>query len=151
MVEGDRNTKYYHTKTIIRRRRNKIIKLRRPSGEWIDNQEDLKTHVILHFQSRFQEPNRNRNCAIDTNNFYPPLKEDSISKLRAYVTPEKIEQAVFAMGSLKAPGNDGLPANFYKENWVIVANSLKEFVMHSWQVPKAIADVNNTLLALCQK
>ncbi|XP_057734474.1 uncharacterized protein LOC130949884 [Arachis stenosperma] len=55
------------------------------------------------------------------------------------------------MGSLKASGDDGLSAGFYKENWTVVGNSLKEFVMNSWQVPKAIADVNNTLIALVPK
>ena len=34
-MDGDRNKKYFHTKTIIRRKRNKIIKLRSQDGIWI--------------------------------------------------------------------------------------------------------------------
>ncbi|MCI00140.1 hypothetical protein A2U01_0021157, partial [Trifolium medium] len=46
IADGDRNTKYYHSKTIIRRRRNKIITLRNESGEWVDDSDRLKDMVI---------------------------------------------------------------------------------------------------------
>lgn len=39
--DGDRNTRYYHTKTIIRRRRNKVFALRNEAGEWTDDIEQL--------------------------------------------------------------------------------------------------------------
>ncbi|KAL4329990.1 hypothetical protein AHAS_Ahas13G0355300 [Arachis hypogaea] len=55
IVKGDRNTKYYHTKTVIRRRRNKIQKLRRTDGSWIEEDDELKDHIINHFQSIYQE------------------------------------------------------------------------------------------------
>ena len=32
---GDRNTKFYHTSTLIRKRRNNLKALRTPHGEWI--------------------------------------------------------------------------------------------------------------------
>ncbi|XP_057746261.1 uncharacterized protein LOC130965520 [Arachis stenosperma] len=53
MVEGDRNTKYYHNKAIIRRRRNKIFKLRDSGGSWIDNLDNLKGHVCAYFKHLF--------------------------------------------------------------------------------------------------
>ncbi|RYQ93126.1 hypothetical protein Ahy_B09g099395 [Arachis hypogaea] len=48
IVEGDRNTRYYHTKTIIRRGKNRIQKLRNKEGNWIE-EEELKAHVLKHF------------------------------------------------------------------------------------------------------
>ena len=36
IVLGDRNTKYYHTSTIVRRKRNKIEMLKDEDGRWVD-------------------------------------------------------------------------------------------------------------------
>ncbi|MCH84023.1 hypothetical protein A2U01_0004853, partial [Trifolium medium] len=43
--DGDRNTKYYHSKTIVRRRHNRIVALRNEAGNWIDDQENLSNMV----------------------------------------------------------------------------------------------------------
>jgi len=37
VTDGDQNTKYYHSKTIVRRRRNKIIYLRNDDRTWVDD------------------------------------------------------------------------------------------------------------------
>ncbi|KAL8151271.1 hypothetical protein V2J09_021079 [Rumex salicifolius] len=39
---GDRNTKFFHTSTIIRRRQNKIEKLKDSSGNWVEDRKDLE-------------------------------------------------------------------------------------------------------------
>jgi hypothetical protein len=36
--DGDRNTRYYHVKTVTRRRRNKIMMLRNEQNEWINDE-----------------------------------------------------------------------------------------------------------------
>lgn len=55
IMDGDRNTKYYHTKTFIRRRRNKIMALRNEMGDWMMDQEVLKNHAKIHFNQMFTE------------------------------------------------------------------------------------------------
>ncbi|KAI9119509.1 hypothetical protein K1719_009385 [Acacia pycnantha] len=40
---GDRNTKYYHTKALIRKKRNHFSQLRNMDGDWISNDEDLSS------------------------------------------------------------------------------------------------------------
>ena len=39
---GDRNTKYFHTTTIIRRRKNRVEALRREDGSWSFDAEEIK-------------------------------------------------------------------------------------------------------------
>ncbi|KAL4298891.1 hypothetical protein AHAS_Ahas17G0046200 [Arachis hypogaea] len=151
IVEGDRNTRYYHTKTIIRRRRNKILKLRDDSGVWMEDHEALKSHVCQYFQNLFQDKYPRRNSVINTTTFYPPMEDGEIHNLSQFVNKKEIEDAIFAMGSLKAPGDDGLPAGFFKENWQVVGSSVINFVLDSWRNPSGIKDVNNTLLTLIPK
>ncbi|XP_072066642.1 uncharacterized protein [Arachis hypogaea] len=120
IVERDRNTKYFHIKTIIRRRRNKILKLRQKNGDWIEEQGYLRDHICNYYKSLFKENITNRDYRINTNTWYPELNGAVIQQLRNFVSSEEVETAIFAMGSLKAPGEDGLPAGFYKDNWSIV-------------------------------
>ena len=45
VAEGDRNTKFFHTSTIVRRRANKIVRLRNSVGEWIIDNELIRLHI----------------------------------------------------------------------------------------------------------
>lgn len=45
LADGDRNTRYYHLKTITRRRRNQILMLRNEQGDWVEDEDVLKSMV----------------------------------------------------------------------------------------------------------
>lgn len=57
LSDGDRNTKYYHMKTLARRRRNKIMMLKDDNGHWIHDIDDLKAHVTMFYRNLFSSPN----------------------------------------------------------------------------------------------
>lgn len=42
LVDGDKNTKFYHMQIVSRRKRNKIQMLKIENGDWISDQEVLK-------------------------------------------------------------------------------------------------------------
>lgn len=46
---GDKNTKYFHTQTLIRRQRNRILGLV-IDGQWTTVNEILQTHAANHFK-----------------------------------------------------------------------------------------------------
>lgn len=48
---GDRNTKFFHTSTIIRRRRNCIDMLKDAEGRWISNAQELE-HIAIEYYKR---------------------------------------------------------------------------------------------------
>lgn len=41
-IEGEQNTKCFHTTVIIRRRKNTIGRLKNNEGTWTEDQEELK-------------------------------------------------------------------------------------------------------------
>lgn len=53
MVQGDRNTTFYHTSTISRRKRNQINALVDSNRVWLKNPGDLVGHVREGFMSLF--------------------------------------------------------------------------------------------------
>ena len=45
MIQGDKNTAFYHVSTLVRRKRNKILAIKYLVGEWIYQEEDVKEFV----------------------------------------------------------------------------------------------------------
>lgn len=53
ILEGDRNTKFFHFSTIIRSRRNRILSLKDSGGNWINDVQEIKLLINNHFMSIF--------------------------------------------------------------------------------------------------
>ncbi|XP_073019412.1 uncharacterized protein [Primulina eburnea] len=58
IVSGDRNTKFYHASTMVRRSKNKIEALMEENGDWITEEDRLKIKVQDFYTSLFG-PNPN--------------------------------------------------------------------------------------------
>ena len=57
--DGDRNTKFFHTKASQHHRQNYITKLRDAMGKWCVGQEHVNTTILDFYQNLFSsdEPN----------------------------------------------------------------------------------------------
>lgn len=54
IILGDRNTKFYHSSTIIRRSRNNVDALKDDNGQWVTENEKIKRLAQNYFHSLFQ-------------------------------------------------------------------------------------------------
>lgn len=81
IMDGDRNTKYYHTKTVIRRRRNRILALCGNNGVWIDDHDALQM-LAINFYKDFKEHVQER-AFMDCASAYPILDLSLIEGLNA--------------------------------------------------------------------
>ncbi|XP_058769166.1 uncharacterized protein LOC131643032 [Vicia villosa] len=52
LVDGDRNTKYYHIKTV-QRRRNKIVTVKDANGNWIEDDKQVQKLFLDHYKELF--------------------------------------------------------------------------------------------------
>ena len=50
---GDRNTKYFHSKSLERRKKNTIFGLRDENGIWSDNIESIAVVVVSYFEKLY--------------------------------------------------------------------------------------------------
>lgn len=149
IADGDRNTKYYHSQTIVRRRKNKILTLRDNEGGWVDDPDHLKNIVRDYYVNLFKEENPIRDPIISWNT-YPTLEEHHDS-LSAHVQINECKRALFDMNPHKAPGEDGYPAIFFQKCWDTVADSIYQFVNQVWVTPSLISSINNTLIVMIPK
>lgn len=82
---------------------------------------------------------------------FPSINHLELSRLEAVVSNEEIKRAVFNMGGLKAPSEDGFPAVFYQTNWDVFHDDLRNFVKLCMVHKHKINEVNNTLVVLIPK
>lgn len=79
------------------------------------------------------------------------LEDNDISCLNKDISCKEINAALFAMGSFKAPGEDGYPAAFFKKNWPVVGQDLCDFLKKAWRDEQMVSSINNTLIVLIPK
>ena len=51
MIQGDRNTSFYHVSTLVRRKRNQIMAIKDTCGEWIFEESTVKEYIRSGFAS----------------------------------------------------------------------------------------------------
>ncbi|KAL5754100.1 hypothetical protein ACOSP7_022320 [Xanthoceras sorbifolium] len=116
LKEGDRNTKFFHLSTLIRRRRNKLEGLKGDDGVWITDKEGLNLIVVNYFQNLFS---RTVSAVVyeELPNFFPVLRENVKIGLNRDICEEEVKAGLFDIGGLKAPGPDGYPSLFFQTHW----------------------------------
>jgi hypothetical protein len=150
LVDGDRNTRYYHLKTVNRRRRNNVFMLTNDSGEWVEDVGQIHNLASRFYKKLFSNDQGNMQWHT-TSISYPTLDMDIKIKLAAPITTEEVRRAVFSMHPWKAPGPDGFPAGFYQKSWDVVGETVVRFVESVWHNPSLIEDVNKTDICLIPK
>lgn len=93
---GDKNSKFFHLSTMIRRTRNQIVSLKNPNGDWVKGQVNLQSTVKDYFSSLFDStlPSGKQIASI-TENAYLFMSKDFTAFLDRDFTPEEIKKVIF--------------------------------------------------------
>jgi hypothetical protein len=148
--DGDRNTKYYHLKTINRRRKNKILMIRDEEGVWIEDEEHIRNMMRSFYMDLFKA-REDLHPWDQTNLSFPRLDHNVILKLGDDITNLEVKQAVFSMSPWKAPGPDGFPAGFYQNSWDVVGPLMCDFIKKAWKDLRLLEEINLTDICLIPK
>ncbi|CAA7036501.1 unnamed protein product [Microthlaspi erraticum] len=148
---GDRNTRFFHTSTIIRRRKNRIDMLRNEAGEWTTDEKEMESLAIAYFKRLYSME--------DVEEVVDKLPSDGFEQLTAgekqhlekdFVASE-VESAIRGMGKFKAPGPDGYQPVFYQSSWEMVGSSVTRFVLDFFRTGVLPPMTNDVLLVLLAK
>ena len=149
--DGDRNTRYFHLSTIIRRRRNRIEALRKDTGEWTFDPDELKNMVLSYWKSLFQEDQTEaRGHTLLCDRFPEITLADRASLSRPFAECE-IRRALFGMKPFKAPGPNGFQPLFYQKYWEVVSPSLIQLVRNVLEGVEFPEGLNDAFLVLIPK
>jgi hypothetical protein len=144
------NTKFFHTSTIIKRRRNAIDFLKLPSGGWSSERQEIGNCFTSHFQSVFNSstPNLDEDLLSLFDNCISLEENATICEIP---TEQEIFMALSEMGSTKAPGPDGFTVLFYKKYWHIVKEEVLSSIWDFFGNNNLLKEQNHTFIALVPK
>lgn len=148
---GDRNTKFFHTSTVIRRRRNRIDMLKDEGGRWITEVDELEKVAVDYYTRLYSME--------DVDVVVEKLPQEGFVSLTRVVKEElsrtfsaaEVEKAVKSMGRFKAPGPDGFQPVFYQQCWDIVGESVVRFVLEFFATGILPQETNDALIVLIPK
>ncbi|KAL6134809.1 hypothetical protein ACLB2K_067037 [Fragaria x ananassa] len=147
--DGDRNTKFFHLTTIIRRR-NKIDGLFDKNGVWTEDVCDMRKIVVEFFKDLFDaEPIQDLRIIIPS--LFPDTSASEIADMSRLVSESDAHDALFRIGQLKAPGVDGFPALFFQNHWDLCAPEIMDVVKQAFSSGIIPAGLNHTLITLVPK
>lgn len=86
-----------------------------------------------------------------TNTQFQALTQEASEQLKESISTTTIKSALHSIGSYKAPGPSGFPAQFFKEFWPICGDDLCSFVRSCFVQGTIPPSINKTLLVLILK
>jgi len=146
---GDRNTRFFHSSVVIRRKRNRIEALEDSSRDLIMGLVLLKGMAQNYFQELYQKEEGGELWNLCNN--FARIEEVLMLNVQKVFEEEEIKEAMFSMGPFKSPGTDGLHLIFFQANWSTVGESVVAMVRKCYEHPLTIKDINGTSLVLIPK
>lgn len=150
LAAGDKNTKFFHLRASIRRKKNMIKALANSLGALVDDLGDLKSMVNDFYQKLYTSEGVH---GLDDVLHHVPSKVTAGMNdiLCAPYSSEEVKTALFQMFPTKAPGPDGFPAHFYQRHWDICGEEITRAVLRIFRGEESAKSINDTILVLIPK
>ncbi|XP_058751474.1 uncharacterized protein LOC131624535 [Vicia villosa] len=140
LKDGDRNTKFFHSKANQRRKTNAIKRLKDRNVNWFSGSRHCERILVDYFLEIFKSSNPKGidevcsfvNAKISENFFY--VCASPFSEL-------DVREVIFQMHPTKSPGSNGLPALFFQKYWNIVGSDVTAValdILNNQRDPSAI-------------
>lgn len=150
LKEGDRNTRFFHSKAVWRAKKNRITSLRDADGTVHRSAKEMEKLATDYFQTLFTaDPNLDHSRI--TQLIQERVTNDMNDSLCREFEEEEIANAIFQIGPLKAPGPDGFPARFYQRNWGTMKDDIVRAVKEFFRTRIMPEGVNVTAIVLIPK
>lgn len=103
VVLGDRNTKYFHTSTIIRRRRNRIESLKDDNGQWVSEMPALESLAVNYYKRLYSMDDVDQIVDRLPAEGFTRLTSEDLRELNKPFLAMEVEKAVRSMGNSRLP------------------------------------------------
>ena len=146
MIQGDRNTAFYHVLTLVRRNRNQILPIKDSTREWVHEVNGIKDFIRRGFEGVYTlSLLSSSRCNPLPSQWQVKLFEEEKMSINGVASEEEIKSALWSLKPFKAPGLNGLHAGFFQRFWLVVGKSVLE------EVGKISEYLNRTHIALIPK
>uniref|UniRef100_A0A803QG19 Reverse transcriptase domain-containing protein n=1 Tax=Cannabis sativa TaxID=3483 RepID=A0A803QG19_CANSA len=147
--QGDCNSKFFHTSTMIQRRRNNIQAIK-DGSRWIFERKEMSDYFIRNFSALFESQHPCIEDDFDTLFEGQVTEEDNVDLCRVS-TCEEIKRVVWKLNPLKALGPDGFFGIFYRKYWETVGEDICGMVQDFFRSGRFVGKLSHTFLCLIPK
>ena len=147
---GDKNTKFFHSKTRQRRHYNRISHLQDDHGKSLSKAKDIHAHIQRYFTQLYKSNGSNIDSSL-MDGIPVTVTADINRKLTSPVTEDEIKSAVFKMNPEKSPGPDGMTPSFYRQHWESIKPGVISFVKLFFEQNQLDSKINQTHICLIPK
>ena len=150
LKHGERDTKFFHSKSSHRRKRNYIKRLKDIDNNWVKDIQDITGVATSYFQNMFKAGTcaKMKYCL----NAVPyKITIEMHQLLTSDYSAEEIKAALFQMGPMKAPCPNGMNALFYQKFWHIVGDNVIVTVLDFLNSGYMVPEINYTHVVLIPK
>eukprot|EP00253_Pinus_taeda_P034383 PITA_34383 len=132
---------------------NQISQVTNAQGDKLETQEDIEKEFLNYFKDMCQEPNINRDEAINniSRNIPRLVSEDQNTLLLKPISLQEVESAAKSLKAGKAPGPDGFSSNFFHHFWELIKWEVWHVVEESRSLRWMYPGLNATFIALIPK
>ncbi|XP_022030437.1 uncharacterized protein LOC110931348 [Helianthus annuus] len=146
---GDMNSAFFHSALKNKIHYSRIDVIQDTSGNEFEN--DLVHKAFVEHYEKFLGCKGTTSLSPSPDLFTKTLEMGVATHMVRPVTPDEVRQAIFSIGSDKAPGPDGFTAGFFKSAWPIVGNEVSNAVMDFFVTGRLLRELNHTLIVLIPK
>ena len=150
LKDGDKNTRFFHSKATQRRRRNYVKGLFDADGQWTTHPGHVVDTIVGFYQNLFTSSNPNGFEDI-LEQIPTTVTEDMNKELTENFTAQEVEDAIKQMAPLKSPDPDGMPPLFYQSYWSLVGNDVIEAILHYLNIGSLPSALGHSFITLIPK
>ena len=153
LLEGDRNTKYFHNSTINNRNYINIAKIKNLEGEQTENPIEIAGILTEHFYNTLNNFDSSNKWAQEEMLKHIPklISEEDNKFLNEPISLNEVKTALFSMNPDKSPGPDGFQAFFFQKCWDILGEDLWKALEATRKGGSILTEINHTFLTLIPK
>lgn len=150
IIQGDRNTKFFHIFMLVKRRKLIIEVLKNEDEIWVDDPHDLKNLVVTYFKNLFGTTTTNKldHCC---NRVTCTFSFEDNSQLSKSITDEEVKKGMKNIKGSKPLGEMVFRLFFNHKYWDIVGPDVCSFVKNCFLNNFVSEEINRTLIALIPK
>lgn len=124
LVEGDKNTSFYHTSALMLRKRNRIL-----CSNWLNGEREIAEFIKQGFLELFTSSHTSSSLADwDPPTWNNHLNEEALTTLIIPITDKEISEGLWALKPFKAPNSDSLHASVSHRFWLVVGEFVRKEV-----------------------
>lgn len=150
LKEGDRNTKFFHTRANQRQKKNHISRLLNDDGCWVNKKEKLVSLVKNYYVNLFRSEGSQMSEMV-LNSIPRKVTEEMNRELTKSFTKDEVRRALQQMHPTKALGPDSMTHFFFQKFWNIVGHDLSNTVLGVLNDGVDPSPLNSTHIVLIPK